>query len=119
MRAEAEVGNSRRQLNKLLGLPPHLSVPLSEEASPLEVTVFEAVDEAEIERRLLGGRFELQARALAYERGEHELRLAIYRQYPRLSIGVAFDREPGGDYYVGPGFMIERRQGDPARSPAR
>ena len=107
LRAEAEVGNSRRQLNKLLGLPPHLSVPLSEEASPLEVTVFEAVDEAEIERRLLGGRFELQARALAYERGEHELRLAIYRQYPRLSIGVAFDREPGGDYYVGPGFMIE------------
>lgn len=107
LRADGEVASSRRQLNKLLGLPPQLAVPLSAERSPLEVTVFEAVDEPEVERRLLAGRFELRARALAYERGEHELRLAIYRQYPRLSIGVAFDREPGGEYYVGPGFMIE------------
>ncbi|HBP17995.1 MAG TPA: hypothetical protein DEA08_09405 [Planctomycetes bacterium] len=107
IRTESEVQRARRRLNELLGLPPHLAVPLSEEGSPLEVTVFESVNEAEVERRLLAGRFELRARALAYERGEHELRLAIYRQYPRLSIGVAFDREPGGDYYVGPGFMIE------------
>tara|TARA_R110002072_G_scaffold28296_7_gene91077 strand:- start:9496 stop:10854 length:1359 start_codon:yes stop_codon:yes gene_type:complete len=107
LRTESRVLRARRRLNELLGLPPQLEVPLSEEGAPFQVTVFEGIDEAEVERRLLKGRFELRARALAYLRGEHQLRLAIYRQYPRLSIGVAFDREPGGDYYVGPGFMIE------------
>ena len=108
LRAETEVQSSKRKLNELLGLPPNLPVPITDEASPLKVTVFEAVNAEEVNRRLLAGRFELQARAFAYQRGEEQLRLEIYRQYPRLSIGVAFDREPEtGSYYVGPGFMVE------------
>lgn len=105
--AESEALAARRALNQLLGLPPELEVPLTGLEAPIRITVFDSLTEAEIDRRLLAGRQELTAQEHAYEGAEHELRLAVYRQYPSLSIGLSFEREAGGNYYAGPGFLIE------------
>lgn len=105
LRAGSATMAARAGLNRLLGVSPHEKVALSD--APITITLLERLTPKEVDRRLLAGRFELRALEHAYKRSEHELRLAIYRQYPRLSLGVAFDREAGGDYYVGPGFMVE------------
>ncbi|MCG3134051.1 MAG: Cobalt-zinc-cadmium resistance protein CzcC [Planctomycetes bacterium] len=116
-RAETDLESARRTLNAVLGLPPGYVVRLSESEKPLTVTVFEDVSDDELERRLLAGRFELRALEAAYRRSEHELRLAIAGQFPKLGVGVAFDREGEGDKFLGPAAEIEiplfdRNQGE-------
>lgn len=116
-RAETDLESARRALNALLGLPPTYVVRLSEAGKPLTVTVFEDVSDDELERRLLMGRFELRALEAAYRRSEHELRLAIAGQFPKLDLGLALDREGEGDRFLGPAAEIEiplfdRNQGE-------
>jgi cobalt-zinc-cadmium efflux system outer membrane protein len=79
--------------------------------------VFEEVPDAELERRLLAGRFEFRALEAAYERAEHELRLAIRSQFPNLKLGVSGERNEEGDEFLGPGVELEiplfdRNQGE-------
>lgn len=106
-RAETERDRARRDLNRLLGLPPGYVLRLSDSGKPLSVTVYDELSDEELERRLLAGRFELRALEAAYQRAEHELRLAVYRQYPWLKIGPSFGKEPEGDNYLGIGASIQ------------
>lgn len=106
-RAETELETARRELNQTLGTPPGYAIPLAQEASPLSITVFDDIADDEVARRLLAGRFELKALEAAYARAEHELRLAVYRQYPSLKLGPAFSSEPEGTEYLGLGLALD------------
>ncbi|MGE4159167.1 MAG: TolC family protein [Planctomycetota bacterium] len=116
-RAETELAAVRRELNRLLGLPPQYDLRLADSGKPLGMTVYDDLPDAELEQRLLAGRFDLRAMESAYGRAEHQLRLAVYRQYPGLKIGPSFGRESEGDNFLGLGVAIEipftdRNQGD-------
>ena len=116
-KAQGELEAQQRQLNRLLGLPPGYSLRLTEAGQPLAIMVFEDVADEELDRRLLQGRFELRAKEAAYARAEKELKLAILRQYPRLRLGPAFERDLGGDQSLGLGLSLElplfdRNQGE-------
>lgn len=116
-KAQGELEVQRRQLNRLLGLPPGYALRLTEAGQPLAVTVFEDLADEELDRRLLRGRYELRAREAAYTRAEKELKLSILRQYPRLRLGPAFEREVEGAQSLGLGLMLElplfdRNQGE-------
>ncbi len=112
-----ELESARRELNRLLGLPPGYLLKLSDSGKPLTITVFEDLSDQELDRRFLSGRFELRAKEAAYERAENELQLAVYGQYPRFNLGPSFGREPEGTKYLGIGLALElplfnRNQGE-------
>jgi outer membrane protein TolC len=88
-------------------LPPEYVLRLTESGQPLKISVFEDVSDAELDQRLLSGRLELRAAEAAYRRADQELRLAILGQYPRLSIGPAFEHDLEGDSAFGPGISLE------------
>jgi len=116
-RALTELESARRALNRILGLPPALVLPLTGAGQPLSFELYEDLSDEELDRRLLAGRFELRAKEAAYRRAEEELRLAVYKQYPRLKIGPSYDNEPEGDHYLGVGASLElpifdRNQGE-------
>lgn len=116
-RVETDLEAARRALNETLGLPPSYAIRLAESGKPLAVTVFEEVADEELERRLLAGRFELRALEAAYRRAEHELRLAVASQFPKLDLGLGLDREGEGDRFLGPTAELEiplfdRNQGE-------
>jgi cobalt-zinc-cadmium efflux system outer membrane protein len=117
LRAETEIDSARRALDELLGLPPACALHLTASGQPLVVIVFEDVPDAELERRLLGGRFEFRALEAAYERAEHELRLAVQSQFPNLKVGLSATHDGDGSEYLGPGVDLEiplfnRNQGE-------
>jgi outer membrane protein TolC len=121
-RREARAGleEARIRLNRVLGLPPGYPLRLEEEGDRPRVVVVDDLADAEIDRRLLEGRAELRAREAAYRKTEAELRLAVYRQYPRLHVGPSFEREADGGNFLGVGASIEiplldRNQGEIAR----
>lgn len=116
-RAETDLRGARRALNELLGLPPGYVVRLADSGLPSAVTVFEDVPDAELERRLLAGRFELRALEAAHARAGHELRLAVESAFPALRLGLAAERDAGGDAFLGPAAELEiplfdRNQGE-------
>lgn len=53
--AETALATARRGLNRILGLPAGLSVPLAGSGKPLGFSLFEDVPDEEVERRLLQG----------------------------------------------------------------
>jgi len=106
-RAQSELETARRELNRAVGLPPDRALRLTAPAAPLAVTVFEDVEDDELDRRLLAGRFELRALESAYARAESELRAVVAKQFPDLKIGPSFSRESGGDRFLGVGAEIE------------
>jgi outer membrane protein TolC len=115
--AAAALDDARRELNRLLGLPPDHALRLSASGSPLEVTIYEEIADEDLKRRVLEGRLELRAGEAAYRRAEEELRLAVQRQYPRVSLGPSYSREPGEGNYLGVGASLEiplldRNQGE-------
>jgi outer membrane protein TolC len=121
--AQGELEAQQRLLNRLLGLPPDYALRLSEAGQPLTITVFEDLADEELDRRLLQGRFDLRASEAAYARAEEELKAAILRQYPRLRLGPAFQRELEGDASLGLGLSLElplfdRNQGEIAERQA-
>lgn len=116
-RAQTELEATRRELNRLLGLPPEYALRLSDAGQPIAFTVFDDVSDEALEARVLQGRVDLRAKEAAYQRVEHELRLAVYRQYPSLKLGPSFGREPEGDNFLGVGASVElpllnRNQGE-------
>lgn len=114
--ARATLESSRRELNALLGLPPTYQLALTDSGKPINAKLLPEVQEQELDRRLLAGRFELRALQASYQESEHELRAAVARQYPHLKLGPDFSHEgPEGDY-LGIGVAIpiplfDRNQG--------
>ncbi len=116
-RAESDLGTARRELNRMLGLPPEYALRLSDSGKPIQITVFDDVVDEEVDRRLLAGRFELRSKEAAYRKADRELQLAIYRQYPALFLGPSAGREPEGTKYLGGSLSLEiplfnRNQGE-------
>lgn len=104
---ESELALARRELNRLLGLPPQYKVPLTNSGKLPQVTVYEALTDEELERRLVAGRSDLRVIELAYKIVEDQLRLAVYRQYPHLKIGPSFTRELEGTTSFGFGLALD------------
>lgn len=116
-RAQTDLEAARRELSRLLGLPPGYALKLSGSGKPVTITVFEDLADVDLERRFMAGRFELRGKEAAYERAEHELELALHGQYPRFSIGPSFSREPERTNYFGVGLslqlpLFDRNQGE-------
>ena len=115
--ATADLETSRRSLNAILGLPPDHRLELTASGKPLAIMVFEDLSDEELDQRLLSGRFELRALEASYEQAEHELRLAVAKQFPRINIGPSFDHENDGGDYLGLGVgiaipLFDRSQGE-------
>lgn len=119
--AKSRLEQARRELNRLLGLPPEYELELAGAGQPPPAMAIPAelpaVSSRELEDRLVRGRFELRAQEAAYRRAEEELRLAVYRQYPDFKIGPSFNREPEGSLFLGVGASLEiplfdRNQGE-------
>lgn len=114
---------ARRALNALVGLPPDAELVLTDANAPLSVRVYADLDDHELDRRILAGRFDLHARAAAYRTREAELRLAVARQFPNLSIGPSFEKEVDGTDSFGLGGslalpLFDRNQGEIAEREA-
>jgi outer membrane protein TolC len=115
--AAASLESGRRQLNALLGLPPTLKLQLTASGAMLSPTVRDDVEDAELDRRLLEGRFELRALEAAYQAAEHSLRAAVARQYPHLKLGPSLSHEGTEGDYLGIGValpipLFDRNQGE-------
>lgn len=122
--AAFQIDVARRELNQVLGLPVDAHLVLSASGQPLHFRVYTEVDTAEVDRRLMEGRFELRAAEAAYAKAESELRLAVAGQFPRVSVGPTYGRESEGTHYVGFGISVEvplfdRNQGPIAEAEAR
>jgi outer membrane protein TolC len=103
--AEREI--AVHDLNRLLGLPLEYVLNLNGIGQPLPVTMYDDVTDAELDRRLLAGRFELRAKEAAYRQAEQELRIAVLQQFPSLGIGPSFERELEGDASLGVALSLE------------
>lgn len=124
LRAQAELEIARRELNRLLGVPPDYSLRLSDSGKPLPVALAGEPADDEVDRRLLAGRPDLKTKEAAFRRADRELLLAVEGQYPRLELGPALDRESGGDWFLGAGLGLElpfsdRNQGEIAEKDAQ
>ena len=104
--AVAQLERERRELNRLMGLPPDYDLALTGFGEPLRITLYDTIADDELDQRLLAGRPELRATEAAYQRAEQELRLAVLRQFPRLAVGPAFERELEGDQSLGLGASL-------------
>lgn len=105
--AQSEHEQARIALNQQLGLPPEFPLALADSGRPFRTTLVQDLDDAEIDRRILSDRLDLRAKETEYRQAEEELRLAVARQVPGLSIGPAAEREVGGDTTLGVGSSIE------------
>ena len=115
--SRASLERERRALNQSVGVPPTYQLPLTSLGKPLEFALYDDLSEDEVDRRLLAARFDLQARASSYEQAEQELRLAIARQFPGVSLGPSFEKDVEGSKGLGLGGSFEiplfdRNQGE-------
>lgn len=123
-KAEADVEQERRGLNRLMGLPPGYPLWLEESGKPMRLTVYADLPDDELDRRLLAGRPELAAVEAQYRRAEKELELAVLGQYPRLKVGPSYEKEVEKNQSLGLGLSLElplfyRNQGEVAEKAAR
>lgn len=118
--AAASLDAARRALNALLGLPPLYETPITGLGQPLAFSLYKDVSDDELKRRVVDGRFDVRARAAGYAQVEAELRLAVLKQYPSLSIGPSFERDTEGNSSLGLGIALnlpifDRAQGEIAQ----
>lgn len=106
-KSQSQVESERRELNRLLGLPPSYDLRLADSGRPLTVTVFDDPTDDDLDRLLLSARPELRAREAAYRGAEEALRLAVLGQFPRLGFGPSFERELDGGKSLGLGLSLE------------
>lgn len=106
-KAQTDLEAERRELNRILGLPPEYALRLSDAGRPLVVTVLDELADDDVDRLILDGRPELRTAPAAYDRAEHELRLAVLGQYPRLGLGPSFERDLDGGKALGLGLSLE------------
>jgi hypothetical protein len=97
------LADARRDLNRILGFDPSADLVLSELARPLAGQQSEPLEASDLDRYLLGGRWELRALEAAYRRAEYKYSQAVMEQYPRLKLApaVTYDREDGTSLKVG------------------
>ena len=98
--ATAAVAAHERALNRLLGLRAGVSVPLAGRNDPLPLVAVSSAP-SDAGQEILRGRWDLEATRAAYDRAEHELRLAISKQYPALRIGPSASRDGDGTTFGG------------------
>jgi outer membrane protein TolC len=120
---QSALAERRRELNRIIGLPPAYALQISAPDQPVPFTIYEELGDEDLDRRLLAGNAALRAAAAKYQRAEQDLRLAIARQYPGLGLGPALEREVNGDATLGLGFAFEiplfdRNQGEVAEQRA-
>lgn len=123
-KAEAELHRERQGLNRLMGLPPEYSVRLEDSGRPLRITLIGELSGEELDRRMIAGRPELQAKEAEYQRAERDLELAVLGQYPRVRVGPSFERDLDGSKSLGVGLSLElplfnRNQGEIAERTAQ
>ena len=87
IRAEARAREARQAMNALLGLPPSASVALSQGEDPSGTGALQSSTD-ELTSHAVNSRPDLAALLARYQASEQEVRLAISKQYPQLSIGT-------------------------------
>jgi len=94
----------RLRLKQLIGLPADAKIILQPTALPryLRVRSYEILTERLAEKRL-----DLTALRKGYASQEASVRAAILAQFPRISIGLAQDRDNGNVYSAGFGVSID------------
>ncbi len=105
--ARTELDFTRRELNRVLGLPPLYELQLFAAGNALTFTVFEDLPDSELDSRILSGRPELASKQAAYQKAEEELRLAVLRQYPSLKLGPSYEKDVEGSEALGLGASLE------------
>lgn len=94
VRLDARLRDARYRLNALLGLPPSTEIPVAGAAEREQAGDFEADPETLVEHAL-ALRPDLAALMAAYATAEEEVRLAVARQFPQVSIGTGIWLVPG------------------------
>jgi outer membrane protein TolC len=115
--ARAETLRSRRSLNELLGLPASYELALTSSTGSLSFQAVAIPSDEDLDQLVLSGRFDLHAKEVRYRQAEEELRLAVARQFPGLSVGPSFEKDGDGSKALGLGAGIEvplfnRNQGE-------
>lgn len=87
LRLELEEVQARQGLLALMGLPPRQPLVLQAPLGLLDPQLPEAMDPAQLARDALDRRPDLRELMAQYEQAEHQLRLEVRRQLPRISIG--------------------------------
>lgn len=106
-KSRADLSEALIELNHLLGLPSEYTLNIAGYGRALGVSIFDDLSDAELEQRLLAGRMELGAKAAAYRQAEEELRLAVVRQYPRVSLGPSFEKDIEGAKGLGLALSLD------------
>lgn len=106
--AAGRLADARRDLNRILGFDPSTILVLSEIGRPVAGAPSEPLELADLDRRLLGGRWELRALEAKYRRSEYTYSKAVMEQYPKLKIApaVTYDREDGAALKFGASLRI-------------
>ncbi len=90
LRAESRLQQAQQSLNGLLGLPPDTRVLLRSTEPPAAESLHGQSLE-ELTRGALAARPDLGALLASYQAAEEEVRLAVSKQYPMLSIGTGIN----------------------------
>ena len=88
VRTEGRVQQARQALNALVGLPPATNVPLADAEDDPALTAALKNTVAQLTERALEARPDLQALLARYEAAEQEIRVAVSKQFPKVSIGT-------------------------------
>ena len=101
--AETALTTAQGDLNKLLGLPPTLTLRLAPPSAPLEPPSASLLQE-----QALGRRLDLQALRAGYAGAEADLHRNILQQFPTLSLTLAYARDTANNRTLGPqvGFTL-------------
>lgn len=97
------LADERRELNRTLGFDPGTVITLTDRGRPLTGTASVPLAVDDLDRHLLGGRWELRALEAAYRRAEYTYSQAVMEQYPKLKLApaVTYDREDGTSFKFG------------------
>lgn len=87
VRAESRVLQARQALNALLGLPPGVELALGTSENPTSNRSLKETTEA-LTSHAVKSRPDLAALLARYQAAEEEVRLAVSKQYPMVSIGT-------------------------------
>lgn len=88
VRIEGRVQQAQQALNALVGLPPGAKVPLAEAEDDPALTAALESTVAQLTERALETRPDLQELLARYEAAEQEIRIAVAKQFPQVSIGT-------------------------------
>ena len=88
--------SSRRELNRIMGIPPETIIALEMPIVAATPPAYDALLE-----KALGERFDLAALRAGYASQEASVRLAILEQFPSLNLGFSFTRDSSNNGLIG------------------